>query len=106
MTSRPSDAPCSRLRIYANNVVPSRYYTEAKKDFYDRHRFGGYLVGTFLALPFLIGVIGVTYHLTGHVTSQREQGLLQLVDAMMPNVRKWECLVARITSTHLAFDIM
>lgn len=83
-----------------------RPYNEAKKDTYDIERFGNYLVGTFLAIAFLVGLVGITYHFTGHVASQREQGLLQLIDVMMPNSHRWKCVVARIVATHLAFDLM
>lgn len=64
------------------------------------------LVQTVLAFAFFIGLCGITYHLTGHITRQREQGMLQLIDAMMPNQQRWQCLVARNIAAHLAFDIM
>ncbi|KAK3711836.1 hypothetical protein LTR37_009354 [Vermiconidia calcicola] len=59
-----------------------------------------------LAFAFFIGICGITYHLTGHIVRQREGGMLQLIDAMMPNSRRWECLAARILSSHLAFDMI
>ncbi|KAA8574696.1 hypothetical protein EYC84_003946 [Monilinia fructicola] len=57
-------------------------------------------------VAFLIGMVGVTYHLTGFIASERELGMSQLLEAMMPNLRRWEPQVARILSYHLAFDII
>ncbi|KAM0309669.1 hypothetical protein ACHAO8_008836 [Botrytis cinerea] len=59
-----------------------------------------------LGVAFLIGMVGVTYHLTGFIASERELGMSQLLEAMMPNLRRWEPQVARILSYHLAFDII
>ncbi|KAI9648179.1 hypothetical protein NHQ30_002811 [Ciborinia camelliae] len=59
-----------------------------------------------LGVAFLIGMVGVTYHLTGFIASERELGMSQLLEAMMPNLRRWEPQVARILSYHLAFDIL
>lgn len=63
------------------------------------------LVSAALAFAFFLGMCGITYHLTGHITKQREDGMLQLMDAMMPN-NKWQCLAIRLLSVHLAFDII
>lgn len=59
-----------------------------------------------LAVAFLIGMLGITYHLTGFIASERELGMSQLIEAMMPNLRRWQPQVARILSYHLAFDII
>ncbi|RAL60412.1 hypothetical protein DID88_000187 [Monilinia fructigena] len=59
-----------------------------------------------LGVAFLIGMVGVTYHLTGFIASERELGMSQLLEAMMPNLRRWEPQVARILSYHLAFDLI
>ena len=84
---------------------PFTIVTEAEKQqasvyFYET------LVNEILAFAFFIGLCGITYHLTGHITRQREQGMLQLIDAMMPNSKRWQCLIARNLSAHLAFDII
>ena len=49
----------------------------------------------YLAFAFFIALCGLTYHLTGYVVQQREQGVLQLVYAMMPNHRHWECMLSQ-----------
>lgn len=59
-----------------------------------------------LAVAFFLGMVGVTYQLVGHMASERELGMSQLIEAMMPNKRRWEPQVARLVSYHLAFDII
>ncbi|KAK5166925.1 uncharacterized protein LTR77_007654 [Saxophila tyrrhenica] len=79
--------------------------SQRQQDRYDQYDFEA-LVILALAFALFIGMVGVTYHLTGHITRQREQGMLQLIDAMMPNANRWQCLAARLLSVHLAFDII
>jgi len=57
-------------------------------------------------VAFLIGMVGVTYHLTGFIASERELGMSQLIEAMMPNLKRWQPQVARLVSYHLAFDLI
>ncbi|KAH6668099.1 ABC transporter [Plectosphaerella plurivora] len=57
----------------------------------------------FLAIAFALALVGVTYHLPGHVATEREKGLTQLIDAMMPTGRDWEAQAARMLSTHCSF---
>ena len=59
-----------------------------------------------LAIAFFIGVVGVTYQLTGIVATEREIGMAQLLDCMMPNTRRWQPQMARIVGNHLAFDLI
>jgi ATP-binding cassette, subfamily A (ABC1), member 3 len=59
-----------------------------------------------LAVAFYIGVCGVTYQLTGHMASEREIGMSQLIEAMTPNRIAWRTPAARLLSNHLAFDII
>ncbi|XMA18816.1 hypothetical protein WAI453_011607 [Rhynchosporium graminicola] len=59
-----------------------------------------------LGVAFLIGMVGIAYHLTGFIATERELGMSQLIEAMMPNLRRWQPQVARILSYHLAFDII
>ncbi|MCJ1332093.1 hypothetical protein MMC10_008785 [Thelotrema lepadinum] len=84
---------------------PFTYETEGEKEKRDSETYQFFVEG-YLAFAFFIALCGVTYHLTGHVVHQREQGILQLVDAMMPNRRRWECLAIRTLATHIAFDIV
>ncbi|MCJ1313012.1 hypothetical protein MMC25_006688 [Agyrium rufum] len=57
-----------------------------------------------LAVAFLIAIIGITYQLTGMMASERESSMSQLIECMMPNKRRWEPQLARLTSYHLAFS--
>ena len=79
--------------------------TQAEVDFQDG-RFFGLLVTQAIAFALFIGMAGIAYHLTGHVVRQREEGMLQLIDAQMPNKSRYESLIARMLATHLAFDIV
>lgn len=69
-------------------------------------KFFGLLVTQAIAFVLFIGICGIAYHLTGHVVRQREEGLIYLIDAQMPNKSRWECLAARMIATHLAFDMI
>ncbi|KAI0407227.1 hypothetical protein F4802DRAFT_45445 [Xylaria palmicola] len=60
----------------------------------------------FLAVAFVIVVIGVCYHMTGHMATEREIGMSQLLDAMMPTKYLWQAQVARLLSHHLSFSIV
>lgn len=59
-----------------------------------------------LALAYFIGIVGVTYQLVGQMATERELGMSQLIEAMMPNKRRWEPQAARLLSNHLSFDII
>lgn len=59
----------------------------------------------FLGVTLFIGIVGIVYHLTGFMASERELGISQLVDAMTPNTMS-HTQAARLLSTHLSFDIV
>lgn len=100
--SRTSHGPGLPQTIWQ---FPYSTYTQAAKEADNAEQYQQ-LVSSILAFTFFIGMCGITYHLTGYVTQHREEGMLQLIDAMMPNRRRWECLVARIASMHFAFDLI
>jgi ATP-binding cassette subfamily A (ABC1) protein 3 len=79
--------------------------TQAQRNTSIRVNYQGAIINV-LGVGFLIGMVGVTYHLTGFIASERELGMSQLVEAMMPNLRQWEPQLARFLSYHLAFDII
>ncbi|WEW56055.1 hypothetical protein PRK78_001490 [Emydomyces testavorans] len=68
-----------------------------------RIRYMGAIIDI-LAIAFLIGIVGVTYQLTGLVAAERELGMSQLIDCMMPNKAHWQKQAARFISAHLALD--
>ncbi|KAF2767506.1 putative ABC transporter [Teratosphaeria nubilosa] len=59
-----------------------------------------------LAVAYFVGIVGICYQLTGEMAKERELGMSQLIEAMMPNKRRWVPQAARILSIHLAFDIL
>ena len=59
-----------------------------------------------LGVAFLVAMCGITYHLTGFIASERELGMSQLIEAMMPNLRRWQPQAARILAYHIAFDLI
>lgn len=57
----------------------------------------------YLAVSFVLALIGVSYHLPGHVATEREKGLSQLIDAMMSTRYEWEPQVARMVANFYSF---
>ncbi|KAG9768783.1 putative ABC transporter, partial [Aureobasidium melanogenum] len=94
------------------NTIPARveeysYTSETKEERLTRIRtryMGGII--DILAVAFFIGVSEVTYQLTGLVASERERGMAQLLDCMMPNAKRWQPQMARVVANHLACDIL
>ncbi|OTB09542.1 hypothetical protein M426DRAFT_316092 [Hypoxylon sp. CI-4A] len=60
----------------------------------------------FLSVSFFVVVIGICYHMTGHMATEREIGMSELLDAMMPTTYRWQAQVARLLSYHIAFVIV
>lgn len=59
-----------------------------------------------LAVAYFVGIVGICYQLTGQMAQERELGMSQLIEAMMPNKRRWEPQAARLLANHLSFDIL
>ncbi|KAL6866739.1 P-loop containing nucleoside triphosphate hydrolase protein [Trichoderma novae-zelandiae] len=59
----------------------------------------------YLSVAFMIGLIGVCYHMPGFIATEREKGISQLIDAMMPARQGWHRQFARLISNHHAFTI-
>ena len=61
----------------------------------------------YLGVGFLLGLIGVCYHLTGFMASERESGMATLIEAMMcTGGRHWEGQASRLLSYHVAFSLV
>lgn len=60
----------------------------------------------FLAVGIFIGIVGVTYQLTGLVAAERELGMSQLIDCTMPSSAPWKPQAARFLAAHLALDLV
>lgn len=70
-----------------------------------RVRYMGSIINI-LAVAFFIGMVGVTYQLTGLIATERENGMAQLLDCMMPNRARWQPQMARIIANQAAFNII
>ncbi|KAL8909004.1 MAG: hypothetical protein Q9207_000455 [Kuettlingeria erythrocarpa] len=70
-----------------------------------RTRYMGGIIDI-LGVAFYIAMVCVTYQLVGLIASERELGMTQLIEASMPNKRRWEPQAARLFANHIAFDIM
>ncbi|KAK1598463.1 ABC transporter [Colletotrichum navitas] len=57
----------------------------------------------YLGVSFVLALIGVSYHLPGHIATEREKGLSQLIDSMMSTRYEWEAQVVRILSSFYPF---
>ena len=57
-------------------------------------------------MAYFLGQIGVIYHLVGMMAFERERGISQLLEAMMPNKKRWQPQLARLVSYHLAFTLI
>ncbi|EEH42644.2 uncharacterized protein PADG_07464 [Paracoccidioides brasiliensis Pb18] len=79
--------------------------TEAERKEQIRIRYMGVIVDI-LGVAIFLGMVGVTYQLTGLIASERELGISQLIDCMMPNKARWQPQAARLISAHLALDII
>jgi ATP-binding cassette subfamily A (ABC1) protein 3 len=59
----------------------------------------------YISIVWYIGFVGVMYQLVGLMAKEREFGMSDLVESMMPNVRRWEPQLARLIAHHIAFTI-
>ena len=107
------DAAISRLSPAASHAqLPEELFhypfteeSEAAREDGVHSRYEG-TIRTALAVAYFLGQIGVIYHLVGVMAAERERGLSQLLEAMMPNKQRWQPQVARLVSYHLAFTIV
>ncbi|GIK00164.1 hypothetical protein Aspvir_004184 [Aspergillus viridinutans] len=70
-----------------------------------RTRYMGAIIDI-IAVAIFIEIVGVTYQLTGLIAMERELGMSQLIDCMMPNTSHWQSQAARFIAAHLALDIV
>lgn len=69
------------------------------------HAYMGALINI-LAVAYFIGIVGICYQLTGEMAKERELGMSQLIEAMMPNRKRWTPQAARLLALHISFDIL
>ncbi|KAF4781125.1 ABC transporter [Colletotrichum scovillei] len=63
-------------------------------------------ITNWMGVAFMTSVLFITYHLTGFIATERESGMIRLVDAMMPVKHRWFSQAARIISYHAAFTVV
>jgi len=63
-------------------------------------------VTNFFGVTFIMGIIGICYHMTGFMATEREIGMSTLLEAMMTTKRRWQAQAARLISYHLAFSLL
>lgn len=59
-----------------------------------------------ISVTLFIAIVGVSYQLTGLIAMEREVGMSQLIDCMMPTTSHWQAQAARFMAAHLALDII
>ncbi|KAF2473758.1 ABC transporter [Lindgomyces ingoldianus] len=60
----------------------------------------------YIAIVWYIGFIGLCYQLVGVMAREREQGMADLLESMMPNVARWQPQLARLMGHWVAFTIV
>lgn len=59
-----------------------------------------------ISVALFIGIVGVTYQLTGLIAMERELGMSQLIDCMISSTSHWKAQAARFIAAHLALDLI
>ncbi|KAL4787823.1 hypothetical protein BJX76DRAFT_267076 [Aspergillus varians] len=84
---------------------PYTSLNEEEREDQIRARYMGAIIDV-LGVAIFIGIVGVTYQLTGLIAMERELGMSQLIDCMVPNSSPWMSQAARFSAAHLALDIV
>lgn len=97
--------PGSKTALDNIKEYPFTSLTSEERDTKVRELFHNAVIN-FMGVAFIANVIWITYHLTGIIASERESGMSQLIDAMMPV--RWAFLgqAARFISHHLSFTLI
>ena len=70
-----------------------------------RTRYMGGII-SILGVAFFIAICGILYQQVGAQASERETRMAQLLECMMPNLKRWQPQVARLLSYHIAFSLI
>ncbi|KAL8301163.1 hypothetical protein RB593_000123 [Gaeumannomyces tritici] len=63
-------------------------------------------VTNFMGVAFIAGMVGIAYHLTGFMATEREIGMSTLIESMMVSRHPWLSQAARLFSYHAAFSLI
>ncbi|KAH7304525.1 hypothetical protein B0I35DRAFT_401028 [Stachybotrys elegans] len=96
---RPENIP------YTIFEYPFTSQTNEERDKSNHAQYMGNII-SILGVGFYIAMVGVLYHLTGFMATERESGMSQLLDVMMPDQRAWQPQAARFLSQHLSFSLV
>lgn len=100
------NASSSDSDVLANTEqYPFTTMTQEERDDMIRERFQE-VIQSFGGVLFLANLIWIIYHLTGFVATERESGMSQLVDAMMPVRWPWFAQASRLIAHHLSFSLI
>jgi ATP-binding cassette, subfamily A (ABC1), member 3 len=91
--------------INTTTDVLQRLYTPEKEETRLQHVESNYfdLVITLVGVFFFFSLLEITYHLPGHIAFERELGVTQLIDSMMPARSMWKPQFVRLASTYISF---
>ncbi|KAM0739824.1 hypothetical protein ACQRIT_005008 [Beauveria bassiana] len=103
-SSSSSSSSSGLLLPDATQQYPYSALTEDEREAKVRRAYQRTFIN-FLSVAFIMALIGVCYHMPGFIATEREIGMSQLIDAMMPVRAKWHCQLARLLSHHNAFII-
>ena len=81
---------------------PFTYETREQRD-NNVHQFFMRALTNYLAVTLFIGMCGITYHLPGHIASERELGLSSLIDTMLYAKHRVHPMLVRLVSVYLSF---
>lgn len=84
---------------------PFTSQTNEERDEANHARFMNNIISV-LATGFYIAMVGVVYHLTGTMAAERESGMSQLLDVMMPNQATWQPQAVRLLSHQVSFSLI
>ena len=84
---------------------PFTSQTQKERNAQIRIRYMGGII-QILAVAFFIGIVGVIYQFVGLMAAERELGMTQIIEASMPNKKRWQPQMIRFFSYHVAFDLM
>lgn len=90
-------------RLERTDELPFTSQTQQERDRNVRKVYHSAIVN-FMGVAFISTVLWITYHLTGLIATERESGMSQLIDAMMPVAHPWEAQAARILAHHLSYS--
>lgn len=79
--------------------------TQAQRQDQLKSSYDGTITST-MGVAFFIIIIGVAYQLTGLIATERELGMSQLIDCMLPGRSRFGAQAARMLAAHFALDMV